>query len=570
MKAPASSAVRWLLLAALPVLLYFLLFARFAVDIPFGDDYAVLSFVLNFTNPHVPAKAPLLFSQHNEHRIVTLRMVLLLFHQAFQRIDFVLIALLGNLGLLGIAALFSRMPAPQALARPDPLPRSWAAAAAILPPLYLIFQLQHHEILNWAMCAFTNVFVLLFSFLSLYLLIRSDAVRAFVLAIGFSILAAYTNGNGVFVFFIGFVVLLLRRKFRRLAWWAACGLIYIGFYFHGFVRNPEHPDITAILKTGLPRLVEYTLSVIGSFADFGQKGGPIPILAGLVLLAGTAVALKKGIWRKNAFLTSGLAFLLLSFAANTVTRAPMGLAMAFMPRYKLLSILMLLCVYFSVLELTRRKKTVILGFTAFAVLFSAYSFYANYRTVRDRRPVLSMNLVEWSAYKADLPYPNAAQAEVILRAASVRRVYRAPRALNILRPRFPFGGIDGGQTAELEAGKDLLFSGWALDDGGRPSVIVRAGSPAEEREPAARPDVSMFIGKAVFRSGSIPEAERAYYGFSGTDRMIWEFRVKREDLLPVERNGKIDISFFVRDEDGQETLLGTRSLRHEGGKYTRK
>jgi len=559
-----------MLLAALPVLLYFLLFARFAVNIPFGDDYAVLSFVLNFTNPHVPAKAPLLFSQHNEHRIVTLRMVLLLFYRAFHRIDFVLIALLGNLGLLGITALFSRMPAPQTLARADPFSPSWAAAAVILPPSYLIFQLQHYEILNWAMCAFTNVFVLLFSFLSLYLLTRFDTVRAFVLAIGFSILAAYTNGNGVFVFFIGFAVLLLRRKFRRLAWWAACGLIYIGFYFQGFVRNPEHPDVAALLKTGLPRLVEYALSVIGSFADFGQNGGPIPILAGLVLLAGTAVALKKGISGKNAFLTSALAFLLLSFTANTVTRAPMGLAMAFMPRYKLLSILMLLLVYFSALELAGRKKTVILGFTAFAMLFSAYSLYANYRTVRDRGPVLSMNMVEWSAHLAELPYANAAQAEAILRTASVRRVYRAPRALNILRPRFPFGGIDGGQTAELEAGKDLLFSGWALDDGGRPSVIVRRGTPMKEHEPAARPYGSTFIGKAVFRPGSIPGAETDFYGFPGTDRMIWEFRVKRGDLLPVEGNGKIEISFFARDEDGQETVLGTRSIRYEGQKDTGK
>ncbi len=68
----------------------------------------------------------------------------------------------------------------------------------------------------------------------------------------------------------------------------------------------------------------------------------------------------------------------------------------------------------------------------------------------------------------------------------------------------------------------------------------------------------------------MPSAASDYYGFPGTDRMIWEFRMKPEDLHPYEGDGSIDLSFYARDEDGQEALLGTRSIRYNGQKNTGK
>jgi hypothetical protein len=549
-----------ILLIGAPILLYFLMFVRFSVDIPFGDDYAVLSFVVNFTNPHAPGKIPLLFSQHNEHRIVTLRLALLAIYYAAHRINFIYIAFLGNLGLLGIAWLAPKFASPPADISSLPAPKRGALLWPWLPVVYLLFQPQHHEILKWAMCSFTNVYVILFSFLAIFLLSRSEDRRLFVLSIGLSILAAYTNGNGIFVFLIGLLLLLYRKKFRRLAWWAGTGVFYIGFYFWGYVKNPDHPDALVFLKTAFFKVVEYFFSVLGSFADFGQSQHLLPVAAGILVFLGLLFALKNKIYKKNAALTSLLGFLVLSLTANALTRAPLGLYMAFMPRYKFLSVLMLLLLYLSALELYGRKKAIVLSFTIFAVLFSAYSFYRNYSTVRDSKVVLRMNMLEWEARKADLPYPNPEHAETILRLAVKRHIYQPPPDLNIHRPQYPFGAVDGGKDIEVEGRDEMAFSGWALDDGGRPGVIVRRDALGSDLRPSGRRDGLVYLRKAVFKHESIPQAERSFYGFPGTERMIWEFRFMLREISPGTGARRVELFFYARDRIGQETLIGTRTI----------
>lgn|GEM_PF-2129251 len=556
MKRPSLPSLLPLLPALAAVLLYFLIFFRFSVDIPFGDDYAVLSYVLNATNPSVPAKLPLLFSLHNEHRIVTLRLAALASYAILHRLDFVLIALLGNLGLLGLAWLLTQGPHPRGLPPPD-LPPKWMGAAAWMPVACLLFQPQHREILNWAMCAFTNVYVILLSFLSLYFLARAKSGLSFAAAISLAVLAAFTNGNGIFVVFVGAIVLLLGRQFRRLGVWLSCGTITLGLYFWGYVKNPAHPDILPFLAASPLKAANYFFAVLGSFADFGQKSHAVPIGAGLLLFLAALLALWK-LRDRHVLLFSWIAFLLLSFGANALTRAPMGLEMAFMSRYKLLSILLVVLLYLSALALARRKRTTALAGSMFAVLFCAFSFVLNYHFVRDNKVVLSMNLIEWNARKADLPYPNQQQAESILRLASVRHIYRPPAGLNIRRSTFPFGGIDGGQDAVIAGQDEIQVTGWALDDGGRPSIIVRRERAPGDPPTAFRSDGRIYVGKASFRNGSIPGGQREFYGFLGLDRMIWEFRAGAEQLGPRGKAGAIRLSFLARDDIGQETLLGTR------------
>ena len=102
---PSKTSLVIMAAAAVPILAYFLFFFAFAVDIPFQDDYSVLAFAINAANPEWPAKTAMLFSLHNEHRIVTLRALVLGLRALPLRINWVLIAFLGNLGLLALLAL---------------------------------------------------------------------------------------------------------------------------------------------------------------------------------------------------------------------------------------------------------------------------------------------------------------------------------------------------------------------------------------------------------------------------------------------------------------------------------
>jgi hypothetical protein len=986
-----------LLIWALPVLFYFLLFFQFTVNIPFGDDYAVLADVLNFTNPYRPAKLPILFAQFNEHRIATLRLTMLGLYGARGEVDFLLIALLGNLGIVVIGWLTCRLllrsegrrvkgrafaaemdprakpgaltcdvntqlSAAEALARglfistgeycgngtpgkagtptaADLQPKPGAPAAApsaveknyhglhsifghgsmrrpraaensisgrikeekpqaslaessfltrkrrqlllCLPISFLLFQPQHHEILNWALCSFTNVFAVLFSFISLYLLAGSVKGRAFgsplarglyrrastaemdprvkpgaltcdvntqlsaaealarglfistgeycgngtpgkagaptaadpqskpgapaaapaavertgtyrraepagsdevekaekwegsiasakpagaaeshgiakrresqklnhrlgaakfAWAIVFSVLAAYTNGNGIFVFFIGIGILLLGTrggafknwpllgsrftaliKNRWLILWLLAGLVYVGFYFVGYSKNPSQADIFSFLAGKPLEVIEFFLALVGSAFDFGWARPWPAVAGGAVLLLGLGFVVARFMRKPpvrlgkthrrsdlidhrsqsmesafplagdheksgqnlnhekirpifgNAVLISWIVFILLSLAATAVSRAPMGLEQAFTPRYKFLSVLAVILLYAALIEIFTRpaelkcvkadagpegrcardfheegrgrvsgKRVFVVSSIVFSMAFCALSYSRNFTTVRDHKFVLSMNLFDWDGGKADLPYPNPEHSDRIMRLAVVRKIYRPPAVLNIRRPKYPIGGVDDGPHTEIrgagqesEGGRhgigevqgaknanretgekrELVFTGWALDDGGRPSVIVRrsatveemreneslvgrnAGRTAEARQNgigafAAGPglesgisaaagdgraespggprlDGLLYVGKAHFKNGSIPKIVRDYFGYPGMDRMVWEFRMDADGIertdgksAPLGGGSGATLYFFARDRLGRETLIGVRSRQY--------
>jgi hypothetical protein len=512
----------------------------------------------------------------------------------------------------------------------------------------------------------------------------------------FSIFAAYTNGNGIFVFFIGIGILLLdsrggafnnrpllgnqvaaMTRYRWLILWLLAGIVYVGFYFIGYSKNPSQTDVFSFLAREPLVVAEFFPALAGSAFDFGWAR-PWPAVAGgagLLLGLGFVVArfLRKPpvrfgkMRRRNGLmdhqseniessfpvvLTSWIVFILLSLAATAVSRAPMGLEQAFTPRYKFLSILALILLYLAGIEiLTRRaesrdepsarhsprayihvrvggkwtlgqspghrppwnpaKRAYIVLSIVFSMAFSALSYSRNFRTVRDHKFVLSMNLFDWDGGKADLPYPNPEHADRIMRLAVVRKIYRPPAVLNIRRPKYPVGKMVGERTEVINIGpsesgatlkkvspndmnpsgrenslvtgsdifsrggiafragnqkKEQIFTGWALDDGGRPSVIVRRSVLERDKGQNHRSDGLVYLGKAHFKNESIPNIVREYFGYPGMDRMVWEFRIDADEFelvdgksTPAGDGGGVTLHFFARDRLGRETLIGVRS-----------
>jgi len=88
------------------VILFFYLFIIFtAVNIPFNDDYESFFRFLHFFNEEGWWRV---YKQHNEHRIVWFRLLVVLNHYLFGSVSITPFVLLGNLGLLGIAAVLYR------------------------------------------------------------------------------------------------------------------------------------------------------------------------------------------------------------------------------------------------------------------------------------------------------------------------------------------------------------------------------------------------------------------------------------------------------------------------------
>src|SRR4051812_9853370 len=91
---------------AVPLLAYAWMVWKFAVDVPVLDDYdAALGFLNAFIGTSgFRAKAALILSQHNEHRIVLDRLVFLGQYLILGKIDFRISILIGNMGWV-LAAL---------------------------------------------------------------------------------------------------------------------------------------------------------------------------------------------------------------------------------------------------------------------------------------------------------------------------------------------------------------------------------------------------------------------------------------------------------------------------------
>ena len=544
-------------LCGLPVVLYFVFFFSFAVNIPFGDDYPVLGFAVNFTNPSWPDKLPLLFSLHNEHRIVTLRLLVLFLHSLSLKINLVAVGFLANLSLVGIALLLAK-----SLDLKGPPPDAsigWRSRSLRLMPIFLLlFQPHHYQMTLWAMCAFTNLVVYFFAFLSLYLLVHSRSTLAFAGAVFCAALGAYTNGNGIFTFFIGALVLLLGKRYRWLWKWAATGFFFVGFYFLGYSRNPQHPSLIPYLKQHVWPTVEYFLSTAGALGDFGTLRPYVSVMVGGLMLVGLILLIKKKIYRHNVFLSSAIVFVSLSLAALTATRAPFGVGQSFEPRYRFASVLLLVLLYLGLLETARNKKAVLCFFLAFSLLFSAASFCLDFRSGRAYRNVLVANLLEWNGGKAALPYTNPEHAENILRLAVKRGIFETPKRWAIDRPKYPFGALDRREDAGAGTSTGIVFSGWALDDSGRLRIMVRRTRLPSDGQSGIDRGGLVYVGQARLKKGSVPLIAQIYYGFPGTDRMLWEYRFGPAELAAGQEPEKL--YFFARDRVGHETLIGEAVL----------
>lgn len=188
----------WAAFAA-PLLLYISFAFRYSLNVPVHDDYgAALEFLNRFaaTGSWIE-KAALIFSQHNEHRIVLDRLVFLAQHLLFGRIDFRLSILAGNLGWMltvGMLLVYA--------ARKTRLPIAWLA-----PLPALLFSLTHYENTFMAMGSLQNYWSMAFALGCLIAIAETRTVSACVLFP----LSLFTSGGAIVLLPLGIGFLLLRR-----------------------------------------------------------------------------------------------------------------------------------------------------------------------------------------------------------------------------------------------------------------------------------------------------------------------------------------------------------------------
>lgn len=252
---------RWLSLfiLAVPFLILVLALWFWSENVVFHDDYALLGFLLDWTDPAVSwgQKIQRLVEPHNYHRIVYDRLVTLATYYLTGRMNILIMIALGNAALLGIVWRF------WTLFRQLELP-GWY----FIPVPYWLLNLQSHENMFWGMAALQNFTVIYLILEALHRLIRRDRIIGPLLL---SIAALFTSGNGLLAVGVGSLLVAWQWRWRTDGWvWVAGIAGALVLFFWNYQSAPlagtlleAPPKLLMVLGASLTNQVRFGLAAAG-------------------------------------------------------------------------------------------------------------------------------------------------------------------------------------------------------------------------------------------------------------------------------------------------------------------
>lgn len=294
-----------------PVLGQFLIVFLFGVNTPIGDEFYYTTFVREVREDG--EWLPMVWRQHNEHRVVPVKLTIVLLEPFFGwnlKAEMYVSAVLAGLTLLGLWRLYRH-----------------AGGADLLlfaPVAWLLCNLSQYENMLYGllMCHYFTAAGIVWALV--FLAWRS--VAGLALACLGGVFSSFSLLNGLLVWPVGFLLLLARGERRgwKVAWILAGAATFVAF-FHDW----EQPPGLAAMQVGLkdaPRIGLYALSMLGAPLAAGSVAWSLAL--GLALLAATAALVLRWMrrggrerWRDDALLFALMLFGLLTCAVIAGGRA---------------------------------------------------------------------------------------------------------------------------------------------------------------------------------------------------------------------------------------------------------
>jgi hypothetical protein len=409
-----SPPFAWLAIAV-PVGISVNFIARFGVDVPYWDQWDFIPLLQHATQGGV--SLPELTVQHNEHRILFPRLIMLALAR-LTRWD-VRAEMWAGWSMLVLTGLVLFLELRRA--RLAPAFTTWAA----VPGAWLLFTLRQWENFLWGWQL--QIFLAAFSAaVALWALLRPTPARlaAGVVAAG---VCSYSFASGLAVWPAGLLVLLLapssgrRRRLVLAGAWLAATCAVLSLYLHGFVRPGHHPNPWGVLRHPLD-----ALGFLGAALGACLVHSP-PVLALIVgcgLLLGGVVLVSQLAARPGALARARFGLGLVTFAgvvAVLITVGRLGLdphgwlGPAMASRYATLTVLGVYGLYRSALEVEARLPRQLLSgglvllIAASSVAELGTEFRAGAREARRRRELRAVMLAMPAATDAQLEglYPRA-------------------------------------------------------------------------------------------------------------------------------------------------------------------
>lgn len=318
-------------LSPLPMLIVGIYIYRFGLNIPFWDQWEVVSFLMKKHQGLLTLSD--LFAQHNEHRPFFPNLIWIGL-SGFTHYNVKVELWVNLLIALGSFLFFIKQ-----------VVKTWVGSGTHWPsfliPLFslLVFNLGQYE--SWLQGVQTIMFLeMACVLLGIFLLAESPALLNFISAILLGVIATFSMANGLFYWPIGLGIIAVTAphgsRITRLAVWLICSSICIGLFLYGW--KSQRLDFDYIL-THLMDYFLFILNFLGSPINALGKYAWIFGCLGLglaVLVAGHVIKTKS--WIQTAPYLGIILFVLLSSLSVAAGRLGFGLEQARVSRYQTISI----------------------------------------------------------------------------------------------------------------------------------------------------------------------------------------------------------------------------------------
>ncbi|MDR1416079.1 MAG: hypothetical protein LBJ57_01510 [Prevotellaceae bacterium] len=415
MREAITNKIYWWVSGAL-LAVYLLIVYQNAVNVPQYDDFVVL---LNFLSEFIQSasfseKFSLITSQHNEHRLVFTRLLVLLCYCITGKVSLSAFIIISNLFLLGVSLLFLMY-----------VKSKKYAPMAMLLIVALLFNGQNFQTSTWAMAGLANIGTLLLAMLSIYLVsyTSTSANNFFIAGLALAAATIFSNGNGLCLLPSLSLSLLLQKRKKELIWFVLLIGAAAACYFIGY-KPMAHK--TSLLDLAL---TSHVLAV--NFFNFIGCNLWLPSLKFISFLWGVFIFLTyllaayQKYYKKNIAWFSFFTFMLLTAAAVALNRSDGEVGPL---RYRIYGCMFsILTVIFYVENRDFLHIKYFRLIVAPIVAFSIFSTLFYYDKVRTTAEFQKMSTYSWRRSKDGLAAFFVSKDSLLLAKAEALGVYAMPK-----------------------------------------------------------------------------------------------------------------------------------------------
>ena len=269
------------ILALLPLVFLFWVIIRYAVDVPYRDQWELVPLLEKMV--HGQLTFPDLWAQHNEHRILFPRFIMLALARATGWNTYYELAV-NVLLAFGIFTIFVHQ-AKMTGRKLGAAGLGWAIPATSL----IVFSISQYQ--NWLWGWQIQMFLNLFAAMGGIVLLAHETFtwKRFALSALLGVVALYSFANGILFWPIGLFILLVvtagvRQRIAALIGWGLLSALALGSYFYHYQKPAEHPPLNLIFKTP-GEYAAYVFKYIGGIGAH-DVGGTMPADGKVALIFG--------------------------------------------------------------------------------------------------------------------------------------------------------------------------------------------------------------------------------------------------------------------------------------------